>query len=277
MSTGPAELRLEVRSAGLPERGPLVLRREEALLPVMVGRLQAGPDEWTTAAPDPFADEPDDGGSGPTVERSVLLEALADEGRTEPGAFVAGRVRTDGQPSVTEELLAALRAVTEGCDFARMKSRGPACIEAAMAIALLGQPDEGRDLLSEAVRDGSEVLLGQWSAAYYLAQMGDPAGFPALVRMLHDRDDGFTRLMAARHLVAFLPYDGQDVAGVTVDVEAQLIQLLDDRDPLVTREIPALLDEVQPPDLEQVLRPVADGHHHDDTAQAARAVLDDPA
>lgn len=209
-----------------------------------------------------------------TVERSVLEQALADPMRAPAAAFVAGRVVADGDARLGEELRSALRSILDGLDPRQLDSRGPACVEAAMGMALLGDVPTGQAFLAAAASEDASVPIGKWTAASYLAQMGDPGGFPAMVAMLHD-PDGFTRLMAARHLIAFLPYDGQAVADETVDVERLLVDRLDDPDPLVSQEIPGLLAELAPPDLAGILKPVAKRHRHKPTRRAAASVLQD--
>jgi len=80
--------------------------------------------------------------------------------------------------------------------------------------------------------------------------------------------------MAARHLVGFLPYDGQRVGDETVDVAARLIEHLDDKDKYVSVEIPGLMAEAGVEGLRPALERTAHKGRHKETRRAAKNVLE---
>ena len=112
-----------------------------------------------------------------------------------------------------------------------------------MSLVLRGEHEQGQAALSD-VAHSALGTMGDHLAAFYLAELGDPSGYGTLVRQLH-APDGYSRQMAARHLVGFLPFDGQRVGDDTVDVRGRLIERFDDTDELVAVEIPGLLAEAQ--------------------------------
>lgn len=248
-------------AAGMSQRGPIVLRREEGLFPRMASSLTV--DDLLT-----FGDPAEESGG---VDSDLLEKAFGAQVTVGPAAFVAGRVT--GPDDIVARLMSALRSVVAAGDPHHLRSDGLGYVEASMALALRGNHDDGHRALLPVVDAEAEVAMGQWLAAYYLAQMGDASGYPALTRLLQSNDD-FTRLMGARHLVGFLPYDGQVVATETVDVAGRLAELLDDEDPLVSVEIPGLLAEAGVEGLGPVLERAAKKARHKDTRRAAKSVLE---
>lgn len=57
--------------------------------------------------------------------------------------------------------------------------------------------------------------------AGYLAQLGSPAGYAVVQRELCDPDSDQLRRNAVDQVVTFLPYQGQQVDGVIIDVGQQ--------------------------------------------------------
>jgi HEAT repeat protein len=141
-----------------------------------------------------------------------------------------------------------------------------------MSLALRGDQDAARQALTPLVADSSSATSEAYLAAFYLAQLGDPSGYPAMVRALHSKSE-HTRLMAARHLIAFKPYEGQTVGDRRVDVRAELAERLKDPSVYVRREIPYLLAEASVRDLKELLTPVAADDAEADVRQAAADVV----
>ena len=102
--------------------------------------------------------------------------------------------------------------------------------------------------------------------------MGDPSGYGALVRTLHSEIPHY-RLMALRHVIAFLPYDGQRVGALVIDVRRLVLQGLADPDELVRSEAPFYLAELHPADLIALLGPVELHDPAPTVRMAARIVL----
>jgi hypothetical protein len=259
-------VRPRIEAEGLPQRGEVVLRRDRGLFPAMVAGLS--PANLLLSGP-----EPDGEGSDTAIDADVLESAFSNADTVAAAAFVTGRVVGDDD-DLTERLLGHLRRVVDGADPRNIDSRGTGYAEAAMSLALRGDLEVGRRALLPMVGEDANVGMGQWLAAYYLAQMGDPSGYPTLMDLLHS-EDGFTRLMGVRHLVAFLPYDGQHVDSETVDVRARLVEHLDDPDKYVSMEVPGLLAEAGVEGLSTLLAATAKKGRHKETRQAAKHVLDD--
>ncbi len=141
-----------------------------------------------------------------------------------------------------------------------------------MSLALRGDPESAHRLLMPLVADGADSSDG-YLAAFYLAQLGDPSGYPTMLAALRSESD-HTRLMAVRHLIAFKPYDGQTIQGKTVDIRAELIQRLKDHAPYVRVEVPYYLAEAGIADLPALLEPVARRDRSRDVREAARDILE---
>ncbi len=235
---------MKITDAGFPHRSEPLLARERRSFDSMVAFLfGAGKGD---APPQPLTAE-------------ALIQGLdaAEPGRAYTAAFLIGRcVARD--PAVDRSLSQRL---------AEIASRAPepeVAIEAGMSLVLRGRIGRGREILQDALR-ASGPLGNQYKAAFYLAEMGDPSGYGALVRTLRGEIPHY-RLMALRHALAFAPYDGRRVDGLLVDVRALLVERLADPDELVRCEVPFYLEELKVPDLRALLAPVA----RDDPAAAVR-------
>ena len=79
--------------------------------------------------------------------------------------------------------------------------------------------------------------------------------------------------MAVRHLVAFRPLDGDTVEGATVEVGEQLRRALQDKDPYVAAEVPALMLEAEIADVADDLRAATKRPFHRDVRDAAAHAL----
>jgi hypothetical protein len=142
-----------------------------------------------------------------------------------------------------------------------------------MSLALRGDRDTAHRALIPLVTDYAHTIMRSYLAAFYLAQLGDPSGYPAMLAALHGKDE-HTRLMAVRHLIGFKPYDGQTVGDQTIDIRTELIQRLRDRRAYVRVEVPFLLAEAEVEGLRELLRPVARRDLKKRVRRAARDVLE---
>lgn len=251
-----------VRAAGLAGRTAVILGREQRLWPQMAAELRGRL-----------------GRSGPeAIATSTVRAALTsgDPERVPLAAFLVGRSRpeVDGVVCDWEEELHGVIAERSLVDLGAWSL---AFVEAQMSSVLLGLGVEGaqhgldqaKHGLDQAIRADSSA---NWLAVYYLAQLGDPSGWPALCRLL-EAPDGFTRLMAARHLVGFLPFDGQVIGGSQVDVVGGIKALLDDEDARVAVEVAALLAEADPGEAARFLPDVVQASKHPEVGAAADDVL----
>lgn len=218
----------------MPGRTGAVLARERGVFPAMVARLRGGATRSPGTEDDPLT--MDDLDAALVGRDATVLPAAA---------FVAGRCRPE-QSGDDRRLGELVESILGSVDPQRLASMAPAYVESAMALALRGSPERGHDLLTPLVAPARRRSSRDWLAAYYLAQMGDPCGYPAVLASLAS-DNEYRRLMAARHLIAFVPYANQGVDGTIVDARAALMACVDDPDPHVSREAPGLLAEMDAP------------------------------
>jgi hypothetical protein len=189
------------------------------------------------------------------------------------GTFVAGRCQpADAADAARLDKL--LTGVLASLDLDDLGASAVVAVEAAMSLVLRGLDSEGRPVLVQRAAPGSKRTMGDWLAAFYLAELGDVSGYPTIVQLL-GAPDGFTRLMAARHLVGFLPFDGDVVYSQVIDIAAGLMSLVDDDDELVSQEIPGLLAEADVDDLEDLLDDIASKARYERTREIAAHVLED--
>jgi hypothetical protein len=170
-------------------------------------------------------------------------------------AYLAGRCQPDANEDhqVLTHHLRELLVTRPVYDLGVM---GPSYIEAAMSLALRGDPQEGRHALLPLVREFAHTISRAYLAAYY----------PALLAALYNTDE-HTRLMATHHLIAFKPFDGRTVDNQVVDIRTELVRRLRDRRAYVRVEVPFLLAEAEVLNLRELLYPVA--------RRAARTGLED--
>lgn len=154
------------------------------------------------------------------------------------------------------------------------RARGVAYIEAAMSVALNDQFEVGHEALLPLVTDRGAATPHAYMAAAYLAEMGDPVGWPALRAALHNPNDPYTRLQAARELATFVPYDGNDILDEEIDLGAELIARLGDEDSYVAVSVPPLIVQVGPRDGRQALEDAAKSAPAEDVRAAAAAALE---
>jgi HEAT repeat protein len=215
--------------------------------------------------------EPD---TPPPLTAEAITHALAS---TEPmrayaAAYLTGRAKADDatvDQSLTQNFESLLTKSQEG---AKPTTANDVLIEAAMSLALRGNIERAHTALLNLLHS-PDPLGDQYKAAFYLAELGDPSGYPALLATLQSNIPHY-RLMALRHALVFHQYDGQTVNNTRIDVLQLLTARLHDPDPLVRSEAPFYLEELHPPNLRDLLHPVEQTDPSPDVRTAARIVLD---
>jgi HEAT repeat protein len=204
----------------------------------------------------------------------VITQALISKEPMKPyiAAYLIGRVRSDDSAtdqSLTQSLQTLL---TQSEDGAKPATANDVFIEAAMSLALRGNIERAHKALLNLLH--SKTPLGdQYKAAFYLAELGDSSGYPALLSTLQS-DIPHYRLMALRHALAFVQYDGQTVSGQIINVLQLLTDRLHDPDPMVRSEVPFYLEELHPPNLRELLQPIRQNDPSPEVRAAASIVLD---
>lgn len=240
-------------AAGLPHRAPLLDRERSffrSLAPLLLGR-----------------------GRGELAEVPALTAADLEQGLVSPApshpwisAFLIGRCRC-ADPAVDARLTDALEQ-----SIAVPTPEPILAVEVGMSLLLRDRRERGLAQLRAVLTD-PDPFGEQYKAAYYLAQAGDPSGYPQLHAAAHARSNQ-ARIMAIRHAIGFRPYDGQAVDGVTIDVRQLLLDRLADPEPIVRQEVPVYLEELAIPDLVAVLEPVAENDPSEAVRLVAQAVVD---
>jgi HEAT repeat protein len=98
--------------------------------------------------------------------------------------------------------------------------------EIGYALARLGRP-AGRPVLERGLALPLTAYIAGPLAAGYLAQLGDPRGAPVVDRAL-GAENSIVRMVAAKQLAFFVPFDGTAVEESTVDVWAWFRRALAD-------------------------------------------------
>jgi HEAT repeat protein len=138
-------------------------------------------------------------------------------------------------PGVVEAEPALRRALKD--ESARVR------VEAALALARLGDRDEGIAVLREEL-GGRFFEDAPVRAARALALLGDPAGWPCVLEALASPLPS-NRMEAVATLPVFLPFDGTEVDGRKVDVRAQLRRAAEDEEKLLRRDALAALEALE--------------------------------
>ncbi len=243
------QIQPRIEPSGFPARTELVLARERQLWPIHAARVGgADPEDLTCDAV-------------MTALTGQDMDALAS------GAWLVGRARVaGGDPGLGSAAERRAKKLDRADDYEAL-----AFLEAQMSLALADRSVRKRKAnLSDFVRkiDSLYVQL----AAYYLAQLGDPSGWPAMMGVARGRNEQ-GRIVAARNLVGFLPYDGQAVGGVTIDVVGALRAGLADTSAFVRREAPALIAEAAGAGARPLIEALA-ASDDDEVRAAAISVLD---
>lgn len=189
-------------------------------------------------------------------------------------AFVAGRCTTNDAES-DRIIASALDEVVASVDTSqRLGRKARLYVEAVMSAALLGADDDARRRFEAMLGDDSRSSTADHLAAGYLAQLGDPMGYPALVQDLHDRDSSHVRGLAIDQLLAFVPYDGAKVGKSKVDVVSELRQALRDKDSDVGIDAVAAILDSQLDGTDALLDEATKRPHNRDVRDAATAALE---
>jgi hypothetical protein len=253
--------RLNINDAGLPFRIDVILQREKNMFPMMVTGLQGNRKGMPAKNPELTIG---------MIERAfesqnILIMANA--------AFLAGRCQAD-IPGFHDRMVGLLKKLLDSISEDDLDVKAPAYIQSAMSLALLGETEIARQALTPLVKEKAAMISESYLAAYYLAQMGDPSGYPVILKSLSGNNEHF-RLMAMRYLVGFKPYQGQTIQGKTVDILNELIQRLNDKSDYVRQEVPYLLAEAGAENLKEILLPVAKSHKDKNVRQAALDILEE--
>jgi len=246
----------------LPARTPQLIARDDRLFSVNVGAI---------LRPDYLGQSNEE----PELLHDQLLEALTGESLIAAiaAAFVAGR-STTGDDADDAETLAALRGVIGAAKPSSLLDQAAVYVEAIMSTALLGQIGEAHQLLRDLVTVPDNDSIAGYLAAAYLAQFGDADGYPILHTDLHEKSDAHARMMAVRNLLAFVPHDGRQVGRLTIDVRAEYLDRLKDRDPDVAQEVPSLMVEAGITGIEDDLRAATKRPFKKEVREAAQVALD---
>jgi len=238
-----------IEPSGFPARTELVLAREVRL--------------WTIRSSAVGAADPED------LTDEILMTAVTgdDVERLAAAAWLVGRSELPvGGLDLGQAVESRARALNAGDDFEALSY-----VEAQMSLALIDRSvRKCRRRLSDFARKADSLYVPL--AAYYLAQLGDPAGWPAISGAARRANEQI-RIGAARNLVGFLPYDGQLVDGAKVDVLGALHAGLVDPSVFVRREAPALIAEAAGSRARSLLDPLA-ASDDDEVRAAAQSVLE---
>jgi hypothetical protein len=216
--------------AGLPYREEYILERERKVFPQMVGALTNSRPTWTF----------DQAASHLTLE--LLDQAFASR-EVIPrigAAFLAGRC-LPADPADQPRLVELLQKLIKSIKPADFDVQGQPYIEAAFSLALSGDLSASKKHLHKLLAAG-DPFSDPYLAAYYLAQLGDPSGYPAMLESLQSEVE-HTRMMASRYLLGFKPYDGQTVEGSVINLKAEFQKLRKDPSTYVKTDIPRLMKE----------------------------------
>jgi len=163
--------------------------------------------------------------------REGLVHALRDGSvavRSE-AAFLLGL-------SGDSDALPPLRAALDD-DSARAR------VEAALAVARLGETEEALPLLRTELR-GEFFADAPLRAARALAVLGEPSGWPRVLEAL-DSPLPSNRMEAIAVLPSFVPFDGLEVDGQRIDVRSRLRQAAEDSDELLRGDARAALEAIE--------------------------------
>lgn len=263
--------------AGFPQRGKKILSREQKMYPVMVSELSKKASDGSDD--DEFFDDDGDFDNDLTGGMKILTMEMLEKAflsqisKSLPSAsFLAGRC----QPELLEDqerLTGLLKQTFASLPVNALRDKAVAYIEMAMSLALRGEVETAKDALQQVVTKKITSVGYIDLAAFYLAQLGDPSGYPAMLESLNNKNE-FNRLMATRHLIGFQPYDGQTVGEHSVDIKAAFIKQLDDVNSYVQEEVPFLMAEAEIDGLREILENFCKRDISERASESAQAVID---
>ncbi len=250
----PAGITCEVHidAAGLPHRTPAMLERDRAAVKVainlLLGRGNRGRSRRT-----------------PTIDTQRLHAAAVSDvdAQRRAAALLIGRCRATSADA-DARLVPILTVLVDPMQPPAVRT------EAAMSQILRGAGDEPREVLVALA--AAEPKHSPWHAAAYLAQAGDPSGWPAVIDGARS-DYTPWRVEALGAAVAFGPSQGQTVAGGAVDPHGLIAAAVADGEITVRQSVPRWLVGVEHPDALRHIRAMAEGDPADGVRVVARHVL----
>jgi HEAT repeat protein len=129
-------------------------------------------------------------------------------------------------------------------------------VEAAYSLARQGDQGAVESLL-QALQRPVGAYLSPLTAAGYLAQLGDPSGYP-VVRDSLGSDLRAVNMLACKQLLFFLPLDGQNVGSHQVDAVSLFTRAFADPDPDIGEQARAELEHSSLPAAARLLSQAAD-------------------
>jgi len=201
--------------------------------------------------------------NGVALEPNALIDVLASP-KSDPilRAAAAHTAGADGAGAAVP----ALRETLEGTDDLT-------AVEAAYALVRLGD-EQGKAALVAAVGRPVELELAPLFAAGYLAQLGDPRGFPVVVRAL-DGDAPAARMVACKQLHFFIPFHGwRQSNGDIVDVAGAFERALAHSDSALHWQALFQLRETSDPAFIELVRRYAVRAPDPALARMAQSILD---
>jgi hypothetical protein len=231
--------KLDPSPSSLPGRTAALVERDRRRYGLEVERV---------AGKDPLVHIDPTGPSTLTLTADRLLTVLAgaatDDRLAAAAAFVAGRCTT-GDSNADRAIHEALDTALGTVDVSKpLGSSAALFVEAVMSLALLGEVDRATQLFTAQLTHPTHRSMEDSLMAGYLAQLGGVEGYPIILEELRDPDSGQLRRNAVDQVIAFLPYDGQSVGGITIDVLAELEKATHDESPYVQQRVEAVRAEL---------------------------------
>ncbi len=190
-----------------------------------------------------------------------IVRALQDQ----TGVLLAAAAHAAGSQSIGAAI-PRLRQVVEGSD-------DQAAVEAAYALGRLGDA-AARQTLVEAVSRPADAYLSALVAAGYLAQLGDPIGFPKVEEGLGSGLSAI-RMLACKQLYFFMPFDGANLpSGGPIDAAGAYQRALQDPDPDIQWQALAELRLLRSPATKSLLDAYVERAQDEGLRRVARETLE---
>ena len=169
------------------------------------------------------------------------LEDGPDVATRAEAAFLLGYLRADAARQTLRKALSD--------DSGRVR------VEAALALARLGDLESSLPVLKREL-NGQFFQDAPLRAARALSLLGDAGGYARVVEALASEFPS-NRMEAIAVLPAFLPYEGQTIAGQRVDAMERLIGAAGDPEPLLRRDVLKELAAIDHPRAAEVVKKAA--------------------
>lgn len=224
--------KVNITDSGLPFRTQVILNREEKAISPMIRSLNSSKNL---------------GEEAPILNYEFLESSLNSEDDIVryTAIFIAGRCICENgilNNNITKMLELLISQPQLPSDIA---------VEVAMSLILRGKVNQGKNILKEQLTYHNGIG-DQYKAAFYLAQTGDISGYPIFVEVLNNEIPHY-RLLAMRHILAFVPFNGKTINNIEIDILGLFNDLIKDEDELVRSEIPFYLEELNVPNLKFIL------------------------